>query len=202
MWGVGVMSRRNQVFKQVLYKFFRERLETCTAEHQVSPQYETICYLGDTLSRMAVTDELFVVETEGRVIRPLALLYKDAREADNEWEKRLLLQKLGEQALVTGALFPERWARKGLYQDYFVGMGSAAYDYLAEQPVPKQSVYRELAERFAALIELVMRACFRSPEKLEAILSEYRKRTKILEANSASPLGIDKISWNHGDLLH
>ena len=65
-------------------------------------------------------------------LRPLALLYSDAIDANNARERCLMLQQLGDMALFLGALFPQRFTRHGILQDYFIGMGGSAYDYLAD----------------------------------------------------------------------
>ena len=44
-------------------------------------------------------------------------------------------------ALFLGALFPERFTRRGIQQDYVVGMGGGAYDYLVKPITPDQLLH-------------------------------------------------------------
>jgi hypothetical protein len=70
-------------------------------------------------------------------------------------------------ALFIGAFFPERHARRGIRRDYFIGMGSAAYDYLSEQARQNRHIYRELTRGFAQMLELVARAGHRRDKQSE-----------------------------------
>ncbi len=109
-------------------------------------------------------------------LRPLALLYSDAVEANNERQRCLLLQHLGDMALFLGALFPERWARKGIGKDYFVGMGGGAYDYLAGNARTNNHIFAELASTFTRMLELVASACSRKQQMSAAeILGLYQR---------------------------
>ena len=87
-----------------------------------------------------------------------------------------MLRQLGDQALFLGALFPQRYARKGLEQDYFVGMGGGAYDYLADHAASHRHVFAELAERFVAFLSLVAQVCHRRMEaSVDEVLAMYQR---------------------------
>lgn len=137
-------------------EYFRQQLTAESAEH---PNEETRWYLGNLLERFSSNDALFSYEEGELCIRPLALLYDDARQHPHERERCLLLRQLGDQALFLGALFPEHYARKGIRRDYFIGMGTGAYDYLADHAREMREVFAELAESFARILELVARIC-------------------------------------------
>lgn len=141
-----------------LAEYFRQQLTAESAEH---PNEETRWYLGNLLERFSSNDALFSYEEGELCIRPLALLYDDARQHPHERERCLLLRQLGDQALFLGALFPEHYARKGIRRDYFIGMGTGAYDYLADHAREMREVFAELAESFARILELVARICRR-----------------------------------------
>ena len=168
-------ERAVQTFERNLGDFFRERLTECADALQPSPHEDTLWYVGSVLARLGDSRQLFSYD-EGRLsLRPLALLYKDAHEAGAGQERCLILRQLGDQALFVGALFPERYARKGFRQDYFVGMGGGAYDYLADHAVSHRHVFAELAERFAAFLDLVADACARKVNaNIEDVLALYR----------------------------
>jgi hypothetical protein len=126
------------------------------------------------LERFARSDSLFLYDEGQFVLRPLALLYGDAREADNEHERCLLLQQLGDMALFLGALFPERFTRRGIGQDYVAGMGGGAYDYLAGNARRNRHIFAELAGAFHHMLSMVAEACARTHLNAGDILALYR----------------------------
>ena len=128
-------------------------------------------------------------------LRPLALLYSDAIEADNARERCLMLQHLGDMALFLGALFPQRFTRHGILQDYVVGMGGSAYDYLADNARTNRHIFAELATTFTRMLEMVANAGSRTQRlTTEEVLALYRRwlstRDPVIE-NQLRALGID-----------
>ena len=159
-----------------LSHYFASRLERCARGTSRRPQEDTLWYLGNLLERFGRSDALFSFE-EGRLtLRPLAELYGDAREAPTERHRCLLLRQLGDMALFLGALFPQRYARRGIRRDYFVGMGSSAYDYLGDNAPRQRHVYSELAATFTQVLDLVARSCD-DQERFNAreIMALYRR---------------------------
>jgi hypothetical protein len=158
-----------------LLEYFREQLALHAHELEPPPREDTRWYLGNLLTRFCRSEDFFAFEGGRFDVRPLALLYSDALEARNEYERCQLLQQLGDLALVLGALFPENYRRRGLAQDYLVGMGCGAYDYLAENARRGRHVFSELSGAFSVMLELVANACSGDPELLneEDILALY-----------------------------
>jgi hypothetical protein len=175
--------------------YFRERLTDC-AQHLEPPPHEDTCwYLGSLLERFCHTDQLFAYEQGQLNLRPLALLYGDALEATSQRERCLLLQQLGDMALFLGALFPGRFTRRGIQQDYIVGMGGGAYDYLASTARANRHIYAELANTFTRMLELVANACSREQAlSTEDIISLYQRWLDTgdeVTGNQLRALGID-----------
>src|SRR5690606_35492155 len=121
-----MLERAVQTFERTLGDYFRERLATCADALKPRPQDDTLWYVGSVLARLGDSRQRFSDDQGQLGLRPLALLYKDAHEATADHERCLILRQLGDQAVFLGALLPDRYARKGLRQDYFVGMGGAA----------------------------------------------------------------------------
>lgn len=145
-----------------LSHYFRHRL-THYARRLRPPPPEDVCwYLGSVLDRFGRSDRFFSWEHGQLTLRPLAMLYNDALETPDERERCLLLQQLGDMALFIGALFPDRYARHGISQEYFVGMGGGAYDYLADNARRNRHIFAELSRRFARMLEMVANACART----------------------------------------
>lgn len=159
-----------------LAAYFQRRLADCARDIDPPPQEDTCWYLSQLLDRFGRADSLFSWEDGRYDLRPLALLYGDAVEARDDRQRCLLLQQLGDMALFLGALFPERYERKGIGQDYFVGMGGSAYDYLADNARRGRHVFAELSAAFATMLELVADACSSdAPEDDGDILALYQR---------------------------
>lgn len=156
--------------------YFRRRLARLAAGMRPPPQEDTCFYLSRLLARFSRSEWLFSYQAGETGVRPLALLYGEARDAGWERDRCRLLQQLGDMALFLGALFPLRWARQGIQRDYFVGMGSGAYEYLADHARDDRHVYAELAGTFSGLLDLLTDACAggRGPDA-ESVLALYRQ---------------------------
>lgn len=175
--------------------YFSERLTRYARRFQPPPHDDTCWYLGNLLDRFGRSEQLFSYEDGRMTLRPLALLYGDALEARNERERCLLLQQLGDMALFLGALFPQKWARHGIKQDYFIGMGGGAYDYLADNAISNRHIFSELANTFTRMLEMVANACSRSQRLgTEEVLALYQRwmqtRDPVIE-KQLQAIGID-----------
>lgn len=175
--------------------YFRKRLTDYAQRFQPPPHEDTCWYLGNLLERFCHTDNLFSYQDGALNLRPLALLYGDALEASTERERCLLLQQLGDMSLFLGALFPERFTRRGIQQDYVVGMGGSAYDYLAGTARSHRHIFAELANTFTRMLEMVANACSREQRlSTEDILNLYQRWLETgdpVVGNQLTSLGID-----------
>jgi hypothetical protein len=159
-----------------LSQYFKTRLSDYAERFRPPPHEDTCWYLGSLLDRFCRSEQFFGYEDGRLSLRPLALLYGDAREARNERERCQLLQQLGDMALFMGALFPARYARRGIRRDYFVGMGGGAYDYLADNAQRNRHVFAELARTFTRMLEMVENACSRTEAaSAEDVLALYQR---------------------------
>ena len=159
-----------------LSSYFSKRLNRYAERFRPPPHEDTCWYLGTVLERFGRSEELFAYQDGQMMLRPLALLYSDAIEADNTRERCLLLQQLGDMALFLGALFPDRFTRHGILQDYFVGMGGSAYDYLADNARSNRHIFAELANTFTRMLEMVANACSRKQSlTTEEVLLLYQR---------------------------
>jgi len=178
-----------------LSNYFRERITRYARRFHPPPHEDTCWYLGSLLERFGRSEQLFAYQDGQMMLRPLALLYSDAIEADNARERCLMLQQLGDMALFLGALFPERFTRHGILQDYFVGMGGSAYDYLADNAKANRHIFAELANTFTRMLEMVANACSRKQSMTtDEVLALYQRwlntRDPVVE-NQLRALGID-----------
>ena len=175
--------------------YFSKRLTRYAKRFRPPPHEDTCWYLGSLLERFGHSDQLFAYQEGQMTLRPLALLYSDAIEADNTRERCLMLQQLGDMSLFLGALFPERFTRRGILQDYFIGMGGSAYDYLADNARTNRHIYAELANTFTRMLEMVANACSRKHRlTTEEVLALYQRwlcnRDPVVE-NQLRAMGIE-----------
>jgi hypothetical protein len=175
--------------------YFKKRLTECAQRFEPPPHEDTCWYIGSLLERFGRSDHFFAYEHGRMDLRPLALLYGDAIEARTERERCLLLRQLGDMSLFLGALFPERFTRRGIQQDYIVGMGGGAYDYLASTARANRHIYAELANTFTRMLELVANACSReqtfSTEDIIALYQRWLETGDEVTGNQLRALGID-----------
>ena len=98
-------------------------------------------------------------------------------------------------ALFLGALFPERFTRRGIQQDYVIGMGGSAYDYLADNARQNRHIFAELANTFTRMLDMVANACSREQqlgiEEVVALYERWLASGDPLVANQLQALGID-----------
>ncbi len=178
-----------------LSDYFSRQLRHYASETKPSPREDILWYVASLLARFGRSERLFSYE-DGRLdLRPLALLYGDAREASTERERCLLLRQLGDLALFLGSLFPQRYERRGIRRDYFIGMGSSAYDYLGDNAQGDRSLFSELATRFTNLLELIER-CFGQRDHLDArdvvtLYERWRESRDPSLARQLKELGVE-----------
>jgi hypothetical protein len=195
-------SQQLAITETSLSSYFSKRLNSYARRFRPPPHEDTCWYLGSLLERFGRSEQLFAYQDERLMLRPLALLYADAIEATNDRERCLILQQLGDMALFLGALFPERYTRRGLQQDYFVGMGGSAYDYLADNASSNRHIFAELAQTFTRMLEMVANACSRTQRlTTEGVLALYQRWLTSRDPVIASQLQALGISLEENDIL-
>jgi hypothetical protein len=188
-------QQQQPITETSLSSYFSKRLTRYARRFRPPPHEDTCWYLGSLLERFGRSEQLFAYQDGQMMLRPLALLYSDAIQADNARERCLMLQQLGDMALFLGALFPERFTRHGILQDYFIGMGGSAYDYLADNAKANRHIFAELANTFTRMLEMVANACSRTQHlTTEEVLALYQRwlstRDPVIE-NQLRALGIE-----------
>lgn len=190
-------------FETTLADYFRDKLEEVSERVATPPQPDTLWYTANMLARFGESDQLFSYDDGEVNIRPLALLYGDAHEADSHGERCLILRQLGDLALFLGALFPEIFERRGIHKDYLVGMGGGAYDYLSENADQHRHIFSELATTFTRMLELVAQVCSRETAfDSTDIVNLYRRWKQTGNPRLAAQLRALGVDTEHPDLLH
>lgn len=141
-----------------LKEFFKTLLDEAMRGRQVEVTEVTEFYLVNLLSDFAATDRLFTRQEDGRKEQePLAVLFHRAQLQERE-EKIRTLRRLGDVSLYTAGFFSDALREKVVGPDYYIQMGGAAYGQVAELAPTSgfgQVLYRELCEKFRALVEVL-----------------------------------------------
>jgi len=197
---MGWLGKPIVIRESSLAAYFRQRLLDSARRLESRPQEETFWYLGNLLERFAESGRLFAYRENRLDLRPLALLYKDALEVDDDRQRCLILQHLGDMALFLGAVFPRYFAHRSIHQDYVVSMGGASYDYLGSNARQNQHIFSELGGSFAQILELVSDACTRrsapGAEDVLALYERWLSTGEPLIGSQLAGLGIDLSGSN------
>lgn len=148
--------------------FFKERMESAVEKHSMEGDEDALWYLTELLCNYSRTNAFLDDSGTSAALTPLAEYYRLAAETSSAHERRLLLQRLGDVAMVVSGLFPGALNRKAVGVDYYISMGEAAYSTLADESVSSsrqrslQSVFESLANDFSnyvvVLSEIPIRA--------------------------------------------
>jgi hypothetical protein len=181
--------------------YFRKMLHRSAQRLRLRPHEDTLWYLVNLLDRFAHSEQFFEYRNGQYGLQPLALLYGEAFEASTERERCQLLQRLGDLSLFLGAIFPERYAKRGISRDYFVGMGGGAYDYLSERAPGQRHIFDELTRQFTRMLELISDAATRrnslSHDEVLQLYTRWRETGNPKIAAQLRALDIDLPAGSH-----
>lgn len=138
---------------QNLRSYFSEELNRASENQAMSIDDEVAAYLTQLLTEFSNPSALFDKSDDGIELKPLALHYLAAVEAENREAQHLALRRLGDIALFIAGLFPASLNRKVMDVDYYIAMGGSAYAHLHD--TLKWRVFAELAERFVSFVDLL-----------------------------------------------
>lgn len=140
-------------------EFFRSQIQEASSACYLELTEDVEFYLVDLMCKF--------IHMEGRAEnveevfgKPLAFMLKDALEGPKE-QRIKHLKKLGDTSLYVSGFFQEYFNGKCIGIDYYISMGSGAYNSIAEitakSPVSGQrsEVFEELATSFGSLVETI-----------------------------------------------
>ena len=116
-----------------LQDFFRERIEQSAEKLKIDGNEETLWYLTQLLCNYSRTNQFLDDNGTGATLTPLAEYYRMALESASRHERRLLLQRMGDVAIVVAGLFAGALDRKPISVRYYMSMGESAYATLADE---------------------------------------------------------------------
>jgi len=139
-------------------EFFYELIRDALGSQRLAVQPETEFYLVNLMNRFISTESLFGYQSEpGSGVESLALMVKDALDHPAPEHQRSLFRHVGDFSLYVAGYFQESLNRKLVDIDYYIGMGGAAYQAVAqrEESPQTQRVYSELSEKFPKFVDVL-----------------------------------------------
>jgi len=141
--------------------FFQESILTSLEKQSLQATEEAVVYLVNMLCDFSRTDQFFESTDEGYSLKPIALLFDDALQADTYRERTTALRRAGDVSLFIAGLFSESLSRKPVDVDYYISMGGMAYGQLADETVDSRNisnlsdVFAELSCQFAEFVDVL-----------------------------------------------
>lgn len=142
-------------------EFFQQSVTSALSNQKTRVSETTVCYVVNLLITFIRSDQLYELTPEGLVLKPLALFYADAAEAESIQQRNKALQRLGDVALFVAGMFSESLRRKPVDVGYYVGMGVSAYAHLSEtlrgtvRGRAFAEVFQELAAKFQEFVDVL-----------------------------------------------
>lgn len=141
-------------------EYFYGAIESAIINQAITVSGETVVYLGNLLTAFINADYLFEHTQDGMMLKPLAMHYKEAIEANTLKQRFALLRKLGDVSLFISGMYSQSLNRSLVNIDYYIAMGGNAYSYLSESNTSKNSIglklaFSELAVKFTDMIDVL-----------------------------------------------
>lgn len=144
-----------------IMEYFRESVSAAISNQKLDASETAAFYLVNLLTSFSRTEDFFEQTEEGLMLRPLALIYADALNAETERERNRNLQKLGDVALFIAGFFSSYLNSKPVDLDYYIAMGGNAYSmlaikisYLRNHDQIRQT-FNELSEKFVGFVNVL-----------------------------------------------
>jgi hypothetical protein len=140
-------------------EFFAEAVNDALRACQVSTFPMVQDYLIGLLEHFLITDNLYPVdeETGQTKTETLAEMYLRAGTLSSNGERYELYKKLGDSSLYVSGFFGDSLQRKLVDIDYYIEMGTSAYDsltaYASDDLIKK--VYLEMAKKFNEFVDVL-----------------------------------------------
>jgi len=138
--------------------YFYELVHGAVKNQNISIQAETEFYVVKLLSRFIFSESLYSKNSSGNLQdQPIALLFKEALEAESTPAQKMLFQNVGDISLYKAGFFQESLNRAKIDVDYYIGLGGAAYLNASKMTDEKhfQSLFSELSDKFDRFVSIL-----------------------------------------------
>lgn len=152
--------------------YFLETLNEVAVKYSLNHAPLVNSYLAGLLSKFLLSENLFITEDNHLKNPTLAFLLKDAVESPF-FEQKPKYQHLGDVALYIGGVFPSSLQRSLVGVDYYIQMGSAAYQQTAELDPRSALIFHSLSQQFTKVMDLLGAVTELEPSTEKQILQLY-----------------------------
>ena len=183
--------------------FFHESVTESVSSQNVNVCDETVVYVTQLLTQYVRSDQLFEEDEDGVQLKPLAILYCKAAEAQDDKARRSHLKKLGDLALFVSGWFAHNLDRRRVGLKYYRQMGECAYDWLSECHGTRlrdsvfAQIFQDLATHFGELrdviFEIHMSVETRSNSDLLGLYELWQRSGSMRAAEMLRSEGIDVL---------
>jgi hypothetical protein len=164
---------QTRLIRHTLTEFFRDLLQTAMRSQEVKSSELTEFYLVNLMEQFARPDTAWND-------RPLALEYLESFHSPQP-RRYLKLKRVGDTALFTTGIFMGYLERQLVSADYYISLGTVAYQHLATISEPqaeaRRHVFSEIAEHFPEFVrvlsEISFEQLFRSNERLVRVYTRW-----------------------------
>ena len=154
-------------------EFFREQVEAALAHQRLRTGELTSYYLVNLLAGFVATAP---ADDEAADIEHVTGCFLHAFEAEGV-RQRWAFRQVGDRALFLSGFFGDSLARRAISIDYYIGLGARAYAWLSRHDGDGRApVFAELAERFAAFVDVLSEISGRSALATNADLLRLYER--------------------------
>lgn len=120
----------------------------------VSPHAEH--YLVQLLGHFISTENFYPTDATGRPAETLAEQLAIALEEERAEQRALRMRQLGDFSLYIAGFFTDSLSRKLVDVDYYIGMGGAAYENVAQlEGRSRAELFLELSRNFSRFVEVL-----------------------------------------------
>ncbi len=138
--------------------FFYELVHGAVKNQKLNIRGETEYYVVRLLSRFIFSESLYSKNSEGALEdQPIAILFKEALEAETPPAQKTLFQNVGDISLYKAGFFQESLNRARIDVDYYIGLGGAAYLNAAKITDDRhhQDLFSELSDKFDRCVKVL-----------------------------------------------
>ena len=193
-----------------LQGFFKERIENSVARHGLNSDEGPLWYLSQLLCNYSRTSAFLDNNGTRCALTPLAEYYRQAAESGSAHERRMLLQRMGDVAIVVAGLFSGALNRKAVGVDYYMSMGEAAYSTLADESVRStrdrslQGIFEMLATDFSDYVVAISEVPVKSeePKDLMALIDDWQTSEHPALKRELQARGVVLIDSQSQDVGH
>jgi len=188
---------------QDVREYFKDRVSAAINNQKVSATEDTIYYIVNLLAQFVRADALFERTPDGISLKPLALIYIEALEAQTRDSRHSALRRLGDVALLISGMFSASLKRKLVSVDYYIGMGGCAYECLFNSMSGTSSrrmlapIFGELASKFQLFVDVLTEVSdgsnLRAPKDVMHLYEVWARTGSQRTADQLRRLGIEPL---------